>query len=105
MTPPLAAELEQIEGWQAEFNQVHARLRPHTARSRTHDQMRLYLEGVLGKAERRNGWHLAEAAGDQSPYAMQHLLGRSSWDVEGVREETRRYVREGIGRASCRERV
>jgi SRSO17 transposase len=97
MTPPLPAELEQIEGWQEEFNRLHARLRPYTARSRTHDQMKLHLEGVLGKAERRNGWHLAEAAGDQSPYAMQHLLGRSSWDVEGVREETRRYVREGLG--------
>jgi SRSO17 transposase len=102
MTPPLAAELEQIEGWQEEFNRLHARLRPHTARSRTHDQMRLHLEGVLGKAERRNGWHLAEAAGDRSPYAMQHLLGRSSWDVEGVREETRRYVREEIGEILAR---
>jgi SRSO17 transposase len=30
---------------------------------------------------------------------MQHLLGRSSWDVAGVREETRCYVREGLGSA------
>ena len=102
MTPPLPAELEQIEGWQEEFNRLHARLRPHTARSRTHDQMKLHLEGVLGKAERRNGWHLAEAVGDQSPYAMQHLLARSSWDVEGVREETRRYAREGLGEIRAR---
>jgi SRSO17 transposase len=59
--------------------------------------MKLHLEGVLGKAERRNAWQLAEAAGDENPYAMQHLLGRASWDVTGVREETRRYVREGLG--------
>jgi SRSO17 transposase len=97
MSPPLAAELAQIEGWRDEFERLHARLRPHAARSRTHNQMKLHLEGVLGKAERRNGWHLAEAAGDRGPYAMQHLLGRSSWDVEGVREETSRYVREGLG--------
>jgi SRSO17 transposase len=97
MSPPLPEELAQIEGWREEFDRLHARLRPHTARSRTHEQMKLHLEGVLGKAERKNGWHLAEAAGDQSPYAMQHLLGRSSWDVEGVREETRRYVRAGLG--------
>ena len=102
MSPPLPAELAQIEGWRDEFDRVHARLRPHAARSRTHDQMKLHLEGVLGKAERRNGWHLAEAAGDRSPYAMQHLLGRSSWDVEGVREETRRYVREGLGQIRAR---
>jgi SRSO17 transposase len=102
MSPPLPAELEQIEGWRDEFDRLHARLRPHAARSRTHDQMKLHLQGVLGKAERRNGWHLAEAAGDQSPYAMQHLLSRSSWDVEGVREETRRYVREGFGQIQAR---
>jgi len=76
---------------------LHERLRPYAAQGRTHDRMRLHLEGVLGTTERKNGWHLAEAAGDQSPYAMQHLLGRASWDVVGVREETRRYVREGLG--------
>ncbi len=102
MSPPLPEELAQIEGWRDEFDQLHARLRPYAARSRTHEQMKLHLQGVLGKAERRNGWHLAEAAGDQSPYAMQHLLSRSSWDVEGVREETRRYVREGLGQIRAR---
>jgi SRSO17 transposase len=99
MSPPLADDLAQLEGWQTEFDRLHERLQPYAARGRTHERMRLHLEGVLGKAERRNGWHLAEAAGDVSPYAMQHLLGRASWDVEGVREETRRYVREGLGSA------
>lgn len=102
MSPPLSAELVQIGGWREEFDRLHARLRPHAARRRTHDQMKLHLEGVLGQAERRNGWHLAEAVGDRSPYAMQHLLGRSSWDVGGVREETRRYVREGLGQIRAR---
>jgi SRSO17 transposase len=64
--------------------------------------MKLRVEGVLGQTERRNGWHLAEAAGDRSPFAMQHLLGLSSWDVEGVHEETRRYVREGLGPIQAR---
>jgi len=99
MSPPLPVDLAQLEGWQAEFDRLHERLRPHAAQRRTHDRMKRHLEGVLGKAERKNGWHLAEAAGDTSPYAMQHLLGRASWNVVGVREETRRYVREGLGSA------
>src|SRR5215218_1020691 len=99
MTPPLPEDVRQIEGWQEEFNRLHERLRPYAAQQRTHDRMKLHLEGMMGKAGRRNGWQLAEAAGDRSPYAMQHLLGRSSWDVAGVREETRRYVREGLGSA------
>ena len=99
MSPPLPVDVAQLEEWQAEFDHLHERLRPYAAQGRTHDRMKLHLEGVLGKAERKNGWHLAEAAGDQSPYAMQHLLGRASWDVVGVREEARRYVREGLGSA------
>ena len=97
MSPPLPVDLAQVQGWQAEFERLHERLRPYAAQGRTHARMKLHLEGVLGKAERRNGWQLAEAAGDESPFAMQHLLGRASWDVVGVREETRRYVREGLG--------
>ncbi len=46
--PPLPVKLAQIEGWRDEFERLHARLRPHAARSRTHDQMKLHLEGVLG---------------------------------------------------------
>jgi SRSO17 transposase len=104
MSPPLPDDVTQIAGWQEEFSKLHERLRPYAAQQRTHDRMKLHLEGVLGKAERRNGWQLAEAAGDRSPYAMQHLLGRSSWDVAGVQEETRRYVREGLG-AAIRARI
>lgn len=99
MSPASPVSVAQLEGWQAEFDRLHERLRPHAAQGRTHERMKLHLEGVLGKAERKNGWHLAEASGDTSPYGMQHLLGRSSWDVVGVREETRRYVREGLGSA------
>jgi SRSO17 transposase len=97
MSPGVREGVAQIEGWHAEFERLHERLRSYAAQGRTHVRMKLHLEGVLGKAERKNGWHLAEAAGDASPYAMQHLLGRASWDVVGVREETRRYVREGLG--------
>lgn len=96
---PVPVDLAQIEGWQAELYRLLERLRPYAAQDRTHKRIGLHVEGLLGPAERKNGWHLAEAAGDESPYAMQHLLGRASWDVAGVREETRRYVREGLGSA------
>ena len=96
---PLPVELAQIEEWQAELNRLLERLRPYAAQQRTHERIGLHVEGLLGPAERKNGWQLAEAAGDESPYAMQHLLGRASWDVTGVREETRLYVREGLGSA------
>jgi hypothetical protein len=34
----------------------------------------LYLEGLLGSAERKNGWQLAEAIGDCRPWRTQRVL-------------------------------
>jgi hypothetical protein len=33
-----------------------------------------YLRGLLGQSERKNGWTLAEAAGEVSPDGLQRLL-------------------------------
>ena len=37
-------------------------------------QMVAYLRGLLGEVERKNGWPLAEAAGETGPQGMQRLL-------------------------------
>jgi hypothetical protein len=42
------------------------------------------VTGLLGEAERKNGWTLAEQAGKATPYGMQHLLDRARWDADGV---------------------
>jgi len=47
--------------------------------------------------ERKNGWQLAEAAGDATPDATQHLLGRADWDADAVRDDLRAYVVEHLG--------
>ena len=33
-----------------------------------------YLQGLLGRVERKNGWQLAEYAGDATPDGVQRLL-------------------------------
>lgn len=47
--------------------------------------------------ERKNGWTLAERAGEVSPDGMQRLLRRADWDVDGVRDDVRDYVVEHLG--------
>jgi hypothetical protein len=42
--------------------------------------------------ERKNGWMLAEWAGEVSPGGMQRLLRRADWDVDGVRDDVRACV-------------
>jgi hypothetical protein len=40
-------------------------------------RMRWYVRGLLGEVERKNGWTLAEAAGDTVPEGMQQLLSHA----------------------------
>jgi SRSO17 transposase len=59
--------------------------------------MRVYLRVLLSPVERKNGWQVAEEAGEATPYGMQHLLDRAKWDPDGVRDELRSYVSETLG--------
>ena len=47
---------------------------------------RAYLLGLLSQTERKNGWTLAEFAGDVSPDGMQRLLNFSPWDEDACRD-------------------
>jgi SRSO17 transposase len=52
---------------------------------------------LLSAVERKNGWQLAEVAGNATPYGLQHLLGRANWDADAVRDDLREYVLEHLG--------
>ena len=56
-----------------------------------------YLKGLLGSVERKNGWQLAEYAGDATPDGVQRLLAVYRWDADGVRDDLREYVVEHLG--------
>src|SRR5258708_5253203 len=91
---PSAEEL-----WSPEFEEVCERMNSVFARSETRKRARTYIEGLLSPIERKNGWQLAEQAGENTPYAMQYLLDRAVWDAEHLRDVTREYVKEAIGDA------
>lgn len=56
-----------------------------------------YLRGLLAPLERKNGWMLAEAAGDAVPDGMQRLLNFYQWDAAAVRDDLRSYVVAQLG--------
>src|SRR6201984_1931001 len=60
-------------------------------------RVREYVSGLVTGLERKNGWTLAEWAGEVSPDGMQRLLRRADWDVDGVRDDIREYVVEQLG--------
>lgn len=86
-----------LSSWIEELEVVHERIAPRFARSEVRQRANDYLRGLLGSVERKNGWQLAEAAGNATPYGLQHLLGRANWDADLVRDDLREYVLEHLG--------
>ena len=89
--------LAQVEGWTAEFERLCERIGPRVARPEVRRRVVGFLQGLLGNAERKNGWQLAEQAGEMTPDGMQRLLTTARWDADAVRDEVRAYVAEHLG--------
>ena len=83
--------------WGAAFEEVCERIGPIFARSETRERAQAYLRGLLSPIERKNGWQMAEEAGEATPYAMQYLLDRARWESDQLRDEVRAYVHEKLG--------
>src|SRR5215471_2326925 len=81
----------------AELDRVHERIAGRFWRSEPRARVREYVSGLVAGLERKNGWTLAELAGEVSPDGMQRLLRRADWDVGGVRDDLRAYVIEQLG--------
>ena len=86
-----------VHGWSEELDAVHARLASRFARREPRQRVRAYLAGLLSPVERKNGWQLAELAGEATPTGMQRVLSGSQWDVNAVRDDLRSYVVEHLG--------
>lgn len=89
--------LEQVQGWAEELKALHARIAPRFARVEPRRRAHSYLQGLLRTVERKNGWQLAEQAGEATPHGTQRLLNAAQWDTEGVRDDLRDYVVEQLG--------
>ncbi len=95
---PLSSSAPSPEAvWGAAFEEVCERIGPVFARSETRERAQAYLRGLLSPIERKNGWQLAEEAGEATPYAMQYLLDRARWESDRLRDEVRAYVCEQLG--------
>jgi SRSO17 transposase len=90
---------KMVRSWSEELEAVGNRLSDHFARSEVRQRAQDYLRGLLSEAERKNSWQLAEVAGNSTPYGIQHLLGRASWDADALRDDLREYVIEHLADA------
>ena len=90
----LASEAQR---WADQLDDLLTRIAPCFGRIEPRRRARSYLQGLLAPLERKNGWHLAEAAGDARPDGVQDFLARMHWDADAVRDDLRAYVVEHLG--------
>ncbi|MFI0420075.1 IS701 family transposase [Spongiactinospora sp. 9N601] len=88
---------EDLQSWAAGLDELFARVAARFGRVEPRRQARAYLVGLLAPVERKNGWQLAEAAGEAKPHRMQRLLNGVRWDPRDVRADLRDYVVEHLG--------
>jgi hypothetical protein len=72
---------ETADAWSGVFDDFVARFAGRFGRVEPRRRMVSYLRGPLSETERKNGWTLAEAAGDTGPQGMQRLLNHYLWDT------------------------
>ena len=92
-----AADVEEVQAWAAGLRALHARIAGRFARAEPRRRVLAYLGGLLGNVGRKNGWQLAEHAGERTPDGMQRLLATADWDPDLVRDDLRAYVVEHLG--------
>ncbi len=76
---------------------LHSRIAHRFGRREPRQRVLSYLKGLLSPIERKNGWQLAEYAGDGTPDGLQRLLATYDWDADLVRDDLRSYVVEHLG--------
>jgi hypothetical protein len=77
-------------------------LRSCFARTQTWLQAGKYLNALVSDLASRNGWSVAEQAGDRLPDAMQRLLNRASWDEAAAMSQVRRFGAARLDEAAAR---
>lgn len=92
-----AITIEDVTDWATGLEALHARIAPRFARPEPRRRALAFLRGLLSPVERKNGWQLAEQAGEATPDGMQRLLSTAEWDADVVRDDLRAYVVEHLG--------
>ena len=83
--------------WGEELDRLLERIGPRFSRVEVRRRAMAYLRGLIAPVERKNGWQLAEAAGDPTPDGMQDFLARMRWNADAVWDDLRAYVVEHRG--------
>lgn len=92
-----AVSCSDLLDWSIEFESLTDRISSLFVHQKSEMHSYQYLEGLLSPIERKNGWTIAEHAGEKEPKAMQRFLNLTSWDADALRDMNRDYAIENLG--------
>src|SRR6187431_2114134 len=95
------AAMDEAVDWAGELDALVEQIAPRFRRVEPRRRVRAYLGGLLAPVERKNGWQLAENAGDRTPDGVQDFLARMRWDADQVRDDLQAYVVAQLGDADA----
>ena len=90
-------EVAEVARWAEGIEWMHQCIAGWFRRPEPRRRALAYLRGLLSPVERKNGWQLAEQAGDATPDGVQRLLSSYIWDADLVRDDLRDYVVNHLG--------
>ena len=85
-----------LDVWESELQVLVARVLPLWYRTESKRHGEQYFRGLLSDLERKNGWTIAEHAGELEPKALQRFLNLSPWDVDALLAINREYAMEHL---------
>ena len=91
--------VETVNGWAANLEALHHRIAPHFRRAEPRRRALAYLHALVGQCDRKNGWQIAQQAGELTPDGVQRLLNAADWHADTIRDQLRSYVVEQLGAA------
>lgn len=84
--------VEDLREWADALEGVAHVLAPHFERAEPRQRAMRYLRGLLSSVERKNGWQLAEWAGETTPDGMHRLVNTAHWTADQVRDDLQAYI-------------
>jgi SRSO17 transposase len=84
--------IDDLRSWADRLEEVQVRLAPYFERAEPRQRAMAYIRGLVSITERKNGWQLAELAGEATPDGMQRLLNTAKWDADRVRDDLQEYI-------------
>lgn len=91
-----AVSREDVGRWESELAGLLARIRPLFYRTESKKHAEQYVRGLLSPLQRKNGWTIAEHAGEPEPAALQRFVNLSPWDADALLECNREYAMEHL---------